>query len=117
MGELEARDWGLLIRRRVNSIQAGTSEEREKGRLALDQPPESETREWHRLQSVILCVITQTEVCATLPRLPFQLGLTKSLAVLERGDERLDHFSIDVVPAKLIQLVEPEVIAAQVCIR
>jgi hypothetical protein len=71
----------------------------------------------HRLQSVILCVITQTEVCATLPRLPFQLRLTKSLAVLERGDERLDHFSIDVIAAKLIQLAEPEVIAAQVCIR
>lgn len=43
--------------------------------------------------------------------------LTKSLPVLERGDERLDHFSVDIVTIELIQLVQPKVIAAQVCIR
>jgi len=30
MGELEARDWGLLIRRRVNSIQAVAHPRKEK---------------------------------------------------------------------------------------
>src|SRR5439155_21429343 len=34
---------------------------------------------------------------------------TKPLPILSRVDERLDHLSIDVVPAETGQLVEPEV--------
>jgi len=50
--------------------------------------------------------------------LAFSFGLLReSLPILDRGDERLDHLDIDVVIAKLIQLVEPEVIAAQVWVR
>src|ERR1700740_1398079 len=40
-----------------------------------------------------------------------RLSLPKALPVFARRNERLDHFSLDVVAVELIQLGEPEVVA------
>jgi hypothetical protein len=44
-------------------------------------------------------------------------SLTEPAPIFERRDEGLDHLSIEIISPKLVELVEPEVIAAEVHIR
>src|SRR6266545_7318232 len=44
-------------------------------------------------------------------------SLTEALAVFGGDDEGLDHLSADVVAVEEVQLIQPEVVAAQVGIR
>jgi hypothetical protein len=41
-----------------------------------------------------------------------QLSLAESGSIFKRGDEGLDHLRVEIIPPELIQLIEPEVIAA-----
>src|ERR1043165_6284611 len=41
----------------------------------------------------------------------FALRLAEPLAVLRRGDERLDHLGLDEVAVELVEFLKPEVVA------
>ncbi len=46
-----------------------------------------------------------------------QLGVTKALSILGRHDKGLNHLCFSIVPAKLVQLIQPEIIACQIVVR
>ena len=48
--------------------------------------------------------------------LPGSASGSKSLTVFNRGDERLNHFSIDVIAVELIRLRQPEIAAGVVAV-
>src|SRR5882724_7150433 len=48
--------------------------------------------------------------------MPLPGSWPKSLAVFERDDESLDHLRTHEVAAKLVQLTQPEVVTAEVCV-
>src|SRR5438874_13319074 len=56
---------------------------------------------------------------ACVPRSRYRRGFglwPKSLSILNRSNERLDHFSADEVAVELVQLVQPKLVAGVVYI-
>src|SRR2546426_10300324 len=65
-----------------------------------------------RLFVELLC---SSQVCYRSPNVQGRSGC-ESLAVFERGDERLDHLGAGEVSVEGVELVQPEVVAVKVCI-